>query len=354
MHNEQPQATLITSAPGKALILGEYAVLYGHPATVLALQRKLHCRIRWQPAPHHSLLATPLQSTPQPFAFDADGSLLWQDQDNAQRLPFIKPLLDTLEGWPELLTRRHQSQTLRAQIELDSTTFYHPGGNKLGLGSSAALTVAVFQAWYQLRYPNSKLDADQWLHNLILLHRQLQHGHGSGVDIAASLYGGFISYRLGQGKQRFNAASAQRLHWPQGLEIVWIRLGKSASTEHMIEDIELFRRQHPQQHQSHIDHLASISAAGLDAVQQNDASAMQQAIAAYGHAMQAFGDAAETSIYTDDHRRLATLANSTGVAFKPSGAGGGDIALAAATDTEALAAFARQCSAAGYDILGQQ
>lgn len=348
---------LSTAAPGKALILGEYAVLYGHPAVVLAVERRLHCRLRWQPAAQHTLLATPLLPQPQAFNFNDAGALQWQDDANEQRLPFIKPLFDTLEGWAELLTRQRNQHTLRAQIELDSTAFYQQRSQKLGLGSSAALTVALFQAWYALKYPSSQLDPDQWLNNLICLHRQLQAGHGSGVDIAASLYGGLLVFQLQQlktGSGHATAqATAQALRWPQGLERVWIWLGKSASTRHMIEDVELFRRQFPRQHRQHINTMAAISTAGVVALQQHDASALQHAIAAYGEAMQAFGEAAEAPIYTDDHRRLSALAKASGVAFKPSGAGGGDIALAVATDTAALAGFARQCTAAGYAILGQ-
>lgn len=341
---------LTVSAPGKALILGEYAVLYGHPAVVRSVQRQLHCQIRWQAAAEHSLLATPVLSAAQAFAFDADGKLRWQNPDNAQRLPFIKPLFELLEGWPELLSRQLDGKPLHAQITVDSSAFYHQRSSKLGLGSSAALSVALFKAWYQLRYPSSKLDPEQWLNSLIGLHRQLQQGHGSGVDIAASLYGGLLSFHL---QARGKRATAQPLQWPQGLEVVWIWLGNPASTRHMIEDIELFRRQCPQSHRQHIDAMAAIGSAGLAAIAAGDALALQQSIAAYGDAMQAFGEAADAPIYTDDHRRLAALARQTGVAFKPSGAGGGDIALAAATDTTALAEFARQCSAAGYQILGQ-
>jgi len=350
MTDALPANPLSVTAPGKALILGEYAVLYGHPAVVLAVERKLHCQINWHAATQHTLLATPVLAAAQAFDFSEDGTLRWQDADNAQRLPFIKPLFDTLEGWPELLNRHADEQPLRAHIKLDSTAFYHQRSSKLGLGSSAALSVALFKAWYQLRYPSSKLDPAQWLNSLIGLHRQLQQGHGSGVDIAASLYGGLLSFRL---RARGKRATAQPLQWPQGLEVVWIWLGNPASTRHMIEDIELFRRQFPHQHRQHIDGMAQISAAGVAAITDGDASALQQTIAAYGDAMQAFGEAADAPIYTDDHRRLAALARQTGVAFKPSGAGGGDIALAAATDTTALAEFARRCSTAGYQLLGQ-
>ena len=353
MNSMHAPDTLTTSAPGKALILGEYAVLYGHPAVVLAVQRQLHCQIRWQATAHHSLLASPLLPNPQAFDFSASGELLWLDVANAQRLPFIKPLFDTLDGWPELLSQQRNGDTLSAQIELDSSAFYHQRSSKLGLGSSAALSVVLFKAWYQLKYPSSKLDPDRWLNNLIHLHRQLQRGNGSGVDIAASLYGGLLAFQLKQLKAGTGKPTAQSLSWPKGLERVWIWLGKSASTRHMIEDIELFRRQYPRQHRRHIETMAEISNTGITALQAHNAAALQQAIAAYGDAMQAFGEAAEAPIYTDDHRRLASLARTSSVAFKPSGAGGGDIALAAATDTAALAEFARQCSAAGYEILGQ-
>ncbi len=351
MSKNGPAWSLTTTAPGKALILGEYAVLYGHHAMVTAVERKLLCRLHWQPAEHHQLVATPLLSKAQQFDFDDSGQLVWLDQRNLQRLPFIKPLFDLLDGWPKLLERSDQSQRLRVCIELDSRAFYHRHNTKLGLGSSAALTVALFKAWYRLRYPSSELDPGQWLNNLIHLHRQLQRGHGSGVDIAASLYTGTLDFRLSQ-QQRANAAMVQALPWPRGLEIVWIWLGNAASTKHMIEDIELFRRQAPHQHRQHIKAMAAISQAGVEAALRTDATALQQAIAAYGDAMQAFGEAADTPIYTDGHRRLGAMAKACGVAFKPSGAGGGDIALAAATDTDALAAFAGQCRGAGYAILG--
>lgn len=340
-----------TSAAGKALILGEYAVLYGHPALVLALERQIHCRIQPHDDAGFRLLATPLLQQAQGFEFDDVGSFVWRDPGNQRRLPFIEPLFNMLEGWPEILSGLCASNNSGIVISFDSSEFFHHNGNKLGLGSSAALTVALFKAWYELRYPHSKLDTDQWLNNLVNMHRNLQAGQGSGADIAASLYGGLLSYCItSNGKQGIRAA-AQAQQWPVELEVIWIWLGKSSSTRHMIEDIELFRRTQPHAHRQHIEQLAAISRAGIDAVQQGSGNDLQQALAAYGEAMQNFGLAAEADIYTEDHRRLAAMAKASGIAFKPSGAGGGDIALAAATDTMALVDFARQCRAAGYELL---
>ena len=97
--------------------------------------------------------------------------------------------------------------------------------------------------------------------------------------------------------------------------------------------------------------MTVLAEAGLRALERGDAAAMLEIIQAYGESMASLGEAAGVPIWTGDHRRLAQRAARLGVAFKPSGAGGGDIALAASQDVEALARLARQAQGDGYRVL---
>lgn len=100
------------SAPGKCILFGEHAVVYGHPAVAVAIDQRISVKI--QPSPNHLWLL--------------DGSSL-----NMNRNPHIKGLIGKL--WP----KQHGAPELSIHIE----------GNiprASGLGSSAALSVATAAA----------------------------------------------------------------------------------------------------------------------------------------------------------------------------------------------------------------
>jgi mevalonate kinase len=73
-----------------------------------------------------------------------------------------------------------------------------------------------------------------------------------------------------------------------------------------------------------------------------------EAIAEYGRALQNLGLAIGAEIVTAEHRRIGEHARRFGVAYKVSGAGGGDLGLACALDLEALAAFGKAIRAEGF------
>jgi phosphomevalonate kinase len=106
-------------APGKLVVLGEYAVLDGAPALVMAVNR--HCRATIGPASGPACRLQTRAADEATFDFTrgrASGSAL----------------VDVLVGrWPAAAGAWEAS--------LDSTEF-HAVGIKLGLGSSAAALVA--------------------------------------------------------------------------------------------------------------------------------------------------------------------------------------------------------------------
>lgn len=153
-----------TSAPGSLMISGEHAVVYGHPAIVCAIDQRI--RVQLRPAHDgHIRIESALGE------YRAPVGLLHPDR----RLRFV---LACLERYPA-------SGALHLAIEstIDPT---------LGLGSSAAVTVATLAALA------AHGDHDTGLSTLhaqaLTIIRSLQ-GRGSGADLAASLAGGMIAYR---------------------------------------------------------------------------------------------------------------------------------------------------------------
>ncbi len=331
--------TVNVAAPGKALILGEYAVLEGYPAVVQALNK--YARVEIRPDKQFTVSALPLLDQPLAFQFDHQQRFEWQNASSQQHLPFVAPLMRALGDW-------HSNQKQCWSLTLDTQQFFTPSGDKIGLGSSAALTVALAAAWYQQQHAGQVFDKNRWLPLLVELHRSLQDGRGSGADIAASLFGGLIEYRTDFADQPITAKPIQ---WPANVECIWIWLGHSASTRVFLHRMQAFKTETPKQYATHLQRLGELSQAGCDAFANGSTSDSLDIIKAYGQAMQALGEAADAPVYTDAHRRLAQLAEQHNVAFKPSGAGGGDIALAASANTQALTNFALQVQAAGYGLL---
>ena len=121
------------SAPGKCILFGEHAVVYGHPAVAVAIDQRISVEI--QPSPNNLWLL--------------DGSRL-----NMNRNPHIKGLIEKL--WPKKFGAPPLSIHIKGTIPRAS-----------GLGSSAALSVATAAALRMARGRwVSKIDATEqqyWL-----------------------------------------------------------------------------------------------------------------------------------------------------------------------------------------------
>ncbi len=97
--------------------------------------------------------------------------------------------------------------------------------------------------------------------------------------------------------------------------------------------------------------LAQLAEDGCAAAQGDDAGAFLASLAEYGRALQSLGDAIGAEIVTAEHREIAEHAGRFGVAYKVSGAGGGDLGLACAVDSEALQAFMRSVTNRGFRVI---
>ena len=142
------------SAPGKMVLLGEYAVLEGCPALSLAVNTRASVTIERSGTDRHTLKSTLFADNDLEFSVRSD-DLLWSDDAVATAMG----LSTFLHPWLDVLGDIHAPAL---SIRLDTSDFYldvESRALKLGLGSSAALGVACAGAFGSLRGENPSLPA---------------------------------------------------------------------------------------------------------------------------------------------------------------------------------------------------
>jgi phosphomevalonate kinase len=171
-------------APGKLFLAGEYAVLEGGVALLAAVQR---------------------------YAV-------------GQFLPEFEPETDLVA---EAVARAREtlgevSDAVPEGTALVDTAGFSEGGVKLGLGSSAATAVAAVGA--VLEYAGVSLATNKELLFSVAdaAHRAAQGGVGSGADIAAAVYGGFVRFvRMSGGAPIISRSTAPPGNFCRFCAFVW-------------------------------------------------------------------------------------------------------------------------------------
>lgn len=97
--------------------------------------------------------------------------------------------------------------------------------------------------------------------------------------------------------------------------------------------------------------LTAQAEAGAAALEGDDAAGWLEAFAAYGRGLQELGDEIGVGLVTAEHREIGVEAHRHGVAYKISGAGGGDLGLACAADADALRTFRKSVADRGFRVI---
>ncbi len=269
-------------APGKAMLIGEYAVLDGGPAAVAAV--------------------------------DCFATATLED-DVAPASPFIRAAMQEVYATV--------GQEVPGVPVVDTTAFAR-NGQKLGLGSSAAATVAAVGALCAQAGWDVAARREEVRRIAGRAHDAAQGVRGSGADVLAASLGGV------------QVANAAR---PGGTLPVAVRLvatPEGVSTAALISRYrEKSREAGPASHE-----LAQAAGEFLSAWQAGEARAL---LAAVEHAFEgylALGRALGQALVTPEHAGIQQAARRAGGAAKPSGAGGGDLAVVFLADPLAEAALA--------------
>jgi phosphomevalonate kinase len=283
------------------MIAGEYVVLDGAPAICMALNRRARVSLRPGEAGKHRVCAPGFLQGVRDFS--AIGEI-------AAELPLLAAV------W-------HQcppATSAALSINIDTREFFC-GDEKLGIGSSAAATVALVAA-FATRFETG---ADA-LQAAIAAHRELQNGRGSGADVACSSLGGIVEYEMQ------NARTATLL-WPDDLHYALLWSGRSSSTPRQLDKLAGITPDGAAiaLGQAARDVLAAWHSTATDRI----LVTMQR----YAAALRQFDDEHRLGIFAAGHAELARQAESFDLVYKPCGAGGGDFGIAIARDRQALDNF---------------
>ena len=300
-------------APGKLVLSGDYIALLDAPALVLAVNCLASATLTTKLTGGWSVRSN---ITP-PFQLE---SLTALSDTVDQRL--LKTLIEALPDTSKL--PKH------AELTLDTSTFYE-GHEKLGVGSSAAILVALAEVLSQVT--KNPLSTE----SLIGLHNSLHGRNGSGLDIVAARLGGL---------SRFQNGTGVRVTFPTGLHMRFVFTGTSTSTEPMLARFRALIAARPTEEITNWQNLANAVAESL-----HDVGLFLSNLAKLNEFVLAFDRTTQLGIYGKAHRTALEIADDVGVLYKPCGAGGGDTGVALSDDRKALDAFERNVKREGLTLL---
>ncbi|MCO6559421.1 MAG: type 2 isopentenyl-diphosphate Delta-isomerase [Bifidobacterium sp.] len=358
----QEPASTVATAPGKLYIAGEYAVVeHGHPAILVAVNRLLTARI----TEHDNTSAA---AQPRPFGVDPVGrihsaghpeaSVTWRrragravpdvEQPGAA---FVLSVIHAVEELAQQQGRDLKIYDVNIESELDDAS-----GRKYGLGSSAAVTVAMMKAL--TAFYGLELDPIQQ-YKLAFVSASRAQKVGSGGDLAASLFGGCIRFTAVDRQWVTNRLQDTALSdlidmpWP-GLSIARLRAfepgsrlrlmvgwtGNPASTPSLVGHVQQqSAAEHERMYQDFLGGSDSCVDALASTLVHDDEQAVISHVREARKLLQNLSSFTGVTIETPALRALVEVAESHGAAAKSSGAGGGDCGIAIAgpsADREAI------------------
>ena len=161
------------SAPGKVILFGEHAVVYGFAAIAIAIELRAQCTI----VP--SLSKTPSILTPDLFPNKRFKI------DKGSSLPSSLRAIEFLIR--EILTNKESKYYPLIEI----TSEIPPSA---GLGSSAAVAVSLISSLHA--FLNTKCSLDE-INKMAFEAEKIIHGSPSGIDNSISTFGGGVFYEKG-------------------------------------------------------------------------------------------------------------------------------------------------------------
>lgn len=301
------------SAPGKAFLIGEYAVLEGAAAIVTAVDVRAvaHAANDERPAANTAVVQCA----------------------HARVTTFLEARGVTVGGAPA--------------VETGGFTL---GQRKLGLGSSAAVTAAV--VGYHLTEggldPSLAEVRDHALAIAQAAHAEAQGGGGSGADVATAVLGGTI---------RFADRRAESVSLPPWLALGFVDAGAPAVTSSFVQAVKASAGRDLRGYRDAMALLAEAAAMFADALPISDRTTafaqLSAAVALHNRGLRALQAVADVPILTPAIEAIVEQCAAAGVAAKPSGAGGGDLVVLFAPERGAIDRLAEPLRQASQPLLGE-
>lgn len=296
-----------TKAPGKVMLAGEYSVLFGGIAVVAAIDRFATCSY----TPGASL----------------DFKAITHTQEHDPHHPLFEAAVTAC--------RHAEVKPAPGLYTLDTSPFYD-GKRKIGLGSSAAAVTALVK----MMMPR---DQQAVLLTALKAHALFSGGLGSGADIASCVHEGLISFQLCKNQPVVTAQKSGLCN-----KLIFIDTKRAQNTRPFVQQVISLAQQDP----VYIDNFSNQSLLLCKKITAINSSykLLIDSIEQLYFLLHDLGKKADIDIISTEHQVIHDIARHHGGSAKPSGAGGGDLAMALIS-IEHQTAFIHDITHAGFTIL---
>ncbi|MEN6329481.1 MAG: mevalonate kinase [Methanobacteriaceae archaeon] len=282
----------VASAPGKVILFGEHAVVFGKPALAMAVNRRARVQVE-QVNPEEIYITIP----------DLDVKGVLTPQKELECSGTGKPGI--LRYIIEAIKLLDMEGGLEVKVELEI-----PIG--AGMGSSAAITVATLAALFKLQGKN--LDKEELARKAHQVELEVQ-GAASPLDTAVSTQGGVV-YLNSEGE-------AQNLEVPGQLPLVVAYTNYRGNTGELVAGVRDRRDAHPRVVDPILEAMEMITHRARQALQEEDEKILGELMNINHGLLDALG------VNTPELSRMVYQARTAGArGSKITGAGGGGSIIA--------------------------
>lgn len=321
---------ILSSAPGKLYIAGEYAVVEpGYPAILVAINRLITISLE-KTLNEGSITAY----NKKPISLTRKKDKLVLTQEDSSFL-YIMAAIDIVEAYAKEKGRKLDFYRLKVISQLQS-----PEGKKYGLGSSAAIIVATVEVLCKYY----KIDISQEeLFKLSSLAQLRINKNSSCGDIAASVYGGWIVFKtfdkswllIEQEKSTISeilnkdwpGLLVESLTPPENLRLVIGWTGNPASTIDLVANVKSKRIAKDDIYREFLFNSKKCVEKMVAAFKNNDIEEIQRQIKINRKILIEMGNSLDVLIETPILNKLCNIASKYNGYAKSSGAGGGDCGI---------------------------
>ncbi len=280
------------SAPGKAILCGEHAVVYGLPAIAIPLSGIRARAIGKASADTLTIFAEDLGQAPLRIVGD--------EYDRANPLSLMAGLTAKLVGAASICGE------IRIRSELPIAS---------GLGSGAAVSAALGRAVAQLH--GAEIPDDD-LNRLVFEVEKLHHGTPSGIDNTVVVYEKPVYFR--------RDAALEVITIRSGLRIVLADTGVASLTRDAVADVRALARKAPKRTGRIFDEIGTIVDEARDCIERGSLDRLGALMTANHEMLQAL---TVSSPELDSLVDAALKAGALGAKLSGGGRGGNIIALCA-------------------------
>lgn len=221
-----------TSAPGKCILFGEHAVVYGEPAISMAIQLRTECVIEKITNEAEPVIKINFLNYKKSFTFN--------NLDGVKKdLP--KEFYQVAVGL-QIFADKYQVQISNIEITLNSEIW-----SGSGLGSSASIAVSLMGALSS--YYNVNLDKET-INQLSYEMEKEVHGTPSGIDNMTSTFGNLFLFQKGE---------METIRNPRGFHLLIIYSGIPHNTGSAVSIVRELKNKDPNRWDEIIDKIGSIA-----------------------------------------------------------------------------------------------